>query len=418
MSDLADFVSGQQSDPAILIGLYDIDDQLVADWDSSYFFYFISPHISSRTLTMTWTDTTNLKASTTTSFDSEDGVFTLDPLIFSYTPGSSTTITLKSSVEIASSDIITDTEKFTLTISPYFRHCGVGERLTDAKECALCDSGTALFEVDSTSQCSSCPDNMDCYGGSVIGPVENYWRFSKWNDYAVACVNDEACLGNSITEANSNYYCKTEYNSTFCVTGWCSEKYTGNMCATCKSGYAKSSDIYCVACTNNPGYYILAVVVIIAAIVFIVFTVRNALKLKDFTKSDAKPKTSILIKIFLNYVQLVSIVSSFDFEWPSQVSGLFSVQSKVSSSSATVFSVDCFLPSSGTIRPFFSKLLFISLSPLLLIVIVLVVWLIIFKVKKWSDRARFKSNVTTTCVVILFMLHTTLVQTSILGFRF
>ncbi len=35
LSDLADFVSGQQSDPTILIGLYDIDDQLVADWDSS-----------------------------------------------------------------------------------------------------------------------------------------------------------------------------------------------------------------------------------------------------------------------------------------------------------------------------------------------------------------------------------------------
>jgi len=401
---LADFVSGQQIDPPILIGLVDIDDQLVANWDSS-------------TITMTFTDTTNLKASTTTTFESENGLFTFDPLILSFPPGSSTEVTLQSSVEIVSSDIITNTGEFTLKIKPYFRNCGVGERLTDDNECSLCSSGTALFEVNSKSKCSSCPANMDCYGGSVIGPVSGYFRFSKWNDYAVECVNDEACLGNTISQANSNYYCKSAKNSTFCETGWCSEKYTGNMCATCNSGYAKSSDIYCVACSNNPMYYVLAVILIVAAIGFIVFTVRNALKLKDFTKDGAKPKTSILIKIFLNYVQLVSIVSSFDFEWPSQVTGLFSVQSKVSSSSSTVFSVDCFLPSSGTIRPFFSKLLFISLSPFFLILISLGVWFIIFKVKKWTDWTRLKSNVTTTCVVILFMIHTTLVQTSILGFR-
>lgn len=332
-------------------------------------------------------------------------------------------ITLTTTIETLSSDILGLDESISLTITPYFRLCTIGERLTDANECQLCDANKALFESNSKDQCIDCPDNMDCYGGSQIGPQKDYSRFSNWNSLAVACLNDEACLGDSVsTELSETLYCKEVYSkdSTFCHTGWCSARYTGNLCATCTSGNAKSSDIYCVPCTNNPMYYFVAVLVIIGAIAFIVFTVRNALVVKDFAKSGGKPKTSILIKIFLNYVQLVSIVSSFDFQWPSQVQSLFSVNSKVSSSSSSVFSVDCFLPSSSNpnMRPFFIKLLFISLSPIFMIGLAALVWVIIMKVKKAWDSIVFKSNLTTTCVILLFMIHTTLVQTAIYGFRY
>lgn len=40
------------------------------------------------------------------------------------------------------------------------------------------------------------------------------------------------------------------------------------------------------------------------------------------------------------------------------------------------------------------------------------------KEKGKIDKERFKSNLTTTLVVLLFMIHTNLVQTSILGFRY
>jgi len=367
---------------------------------------------------MTFKDSTNLKASTTTSFISTNGYFSLDPLILSFVPGNSTDIEITSSISQTSSDIIESTLSFDLSISLFFRYCSTGERLTDANECQNCPAGKSLFEENSKDQCTDCPDNMECLGGPKIGPIVNYWRNSKWNDYAVPCVNDEACLGHTVSESEiANYHCKDNYNSTFCVTGWCGARYSGNLCSTCTSGNAKSNDIYCVPCSNNPFYYVLAVFLIIAAIGFIVFTVRNALKIKDFTKDGGKPKTSILIKIFLNYVQLVSIVASFDFEWPSQVTSLFTVQSKVSSSSSTVFSIDCFIPSSDSVKPFFSKLLFISLSPLFLIGIAYLVWWIIFQVKRIYDNKKLKSNLITTCVVLLFMLHTTLVQTSITGFR-
>lgn len=138
-----------------------------------------------------------------------------------------------------------------------------------------------------------------------------------------------------------------------------------------------------------------------------------------------KPKTSILMKIFLNYLQLVSIVASFEFKWPDEVEELFSYQNKVAESTSQVFSIDCFFPETdkeSKFKPFFIKLTFISLSPFIIIAISYVVWLVVSKYysiknKKPIDWIRFKSNLITTSVVMVFMIHTTLVQTAILGGR-
>jgi hypothetical protein len=231
-------------------------------------------------------------------------------------------------------------------------------------------------------------------------------------------------LGYNLNYAESNLYCKEQLNDTFCYTGWCSENYEGNLCQTCKSGYAKSNNIYCVPCSNNPSYYVLIVVFLLLAIGFIVFTVKNALKIKP-TEAGYKPKSSILMKIFFNYLQLVSIVSSFPFDWPSAVTSMFSSENTIASSSSQVFSIDCFFPAAkqgDSFRPYFVKLLFISLSPLLLIVVSTAVWFFVFlyyKMKNGTpiDKHKFKSNLTTTVVVLLFMIHTNLVQTVISSFK-
>jgi hypothetical protein len=140
-----------------------------------------------------------------------------------------------------------------------------------------------------------------------------------------------------------------------------------------------------------------------------------------------QPKSAVLMKIFTNYTQLISIVASFDFDWPDQITGLFSAQSKVASSSSTVFSIDCFFPEAtpgSSFRPFFVRLLFISLSPLLLVVISTIVWHVVLKIyaKKAGlatyNKAEFKSKLTTTCVVLLFMIHTNIIQTTLQGFKY
>lgn len=305
-----------------------------------------------------------------------------------------------------------------LTTKAYFRECVRGERLTESNVCEACPAGQYILESDYIGACQTCSlnSNLQCFGGGLIGPPPGYWRFDGWTTRTIACLNSGSCLGPNISVANSKNVCKERRNDTFCYTGFCAEGYEGNLCSSCSEGYGKSTGNFCVPCSNNPLYYIGAVIVILVAIFVMVFTIRNALKVKETSKLN-KPKSSILIKILLNYIQLVSIVGSFDFQWPDALKTMFDTQDKVASGPSLAFSVDCLLPSSY--RPFFTKLLFVSASPLVLIIIGSIIWLIIFFVRKASfDRQKFKSNITTTFVVLLFMIHATLIQNLLFAFRY
>ena len=59
------------------------------------------------------------------------------------------------------------------------------------------------------------------------------------------------------------------------------------------------------------------------------FMVRSTLN------SAAQPKnlTSVYMKILMNHFQLILLVSSFNFKWPSQLEGFFASSSTVSEAS-------------------------------------------------------------------------------------
>jgi hypothetical protein len=100
------------------------------------------------------------------------------------------------------------------------------------------------------------------------------------------------------------------------------------------------------------------------------FMVRSTLN------SAAQPKnlTSVYMKILMNHFQLILLVSSFNFKWPSQLEGFFASSSTVSEASTQIISVDCFLTSAKKVAnldqdyftTFFVKLLIFALMPFLI----------------------------------------------------
>ena len=48
--------------------------------------------------------------------------------------------------------------------------------------------------------------------------------------------------------------------------GVCAEGYRGNLCVDCDEGWAHLGQFSCVSCSNDPVYYIRAIVIIILAI--------------------------------------------------------------------------------------------------------------------------------------------------------
>eukprot|EP01017_Pseudomicrothorax_dubius_P009638 TRINITY_DN13312_c0_g1_i2.p1 TRINITY_DN13312_c0_g1~~TRINITY_DN13312_c0_g1_i2.p1 ORF type:complete len:613 (+),score=137.48 TRINITY_DN13312_c0_g1_i2:214-2052(+) len=314
-------------------------------------------------------------------------------------------------------------------MTTYFRSCDKGERLADDGTCQVCASGTFRLASDASSKCINCPVNLKCDGKDVIYPEKDYWRFNSWSAKPVECLNTEACLGGKLPAGvnTSNLWCKEQYNQTLCSTGWCSERYRGNLCSQCAPGYATSNEVYCVPCSNNPYYYVIVALIFIGATGFVIFTIRNALKAKQSTSSGGSKKMSIMIKILMNYFQLVSIVSSFSFQWPDQVKSAFKINNQIASSTTQIFSMDCIFQTTlsnsytKSQRPFFIKLALIAACPILLALLASVVWIVYFLVRYRSRVCEFKdnmkTNIVTSIVILLFMVHTSILQTTFLSFR-
>lgn len=52
---------------------------------------------------------------------------------------------------------------------------------------------------------------------------------------------------------------------------------------------------------------------------------------------------SIYLKIYMNYIHMISIISGMDFRWPYYIENYFSVQNNVGSVSSQVISIECLI---------------------------------------------------------------------------
>ena len=72
------------------------------------------------------------------------------------------------------------------------------------------------------------------------------------------------------------------------------------------------------------------------------YYIITATKLKSNSDQNLR---SIAFKIFLNYIQMIGIVTSFDLKWPLYTRKFFAFQSGVGLISSDFFSLECFLKS-------------------------------------------------------------------------
>ena len=71
----------------------------------------------------------------------------------------------------------------------------------------------------------------------------------------------------------------------------------------------------------------------------------NNLNLESSPHVDSmySPKSrAVSIKILLNYLQMIGIISSFELKWPDECIHFFSVQGGVGIVSGQIFSIECF----------------------------------------------------------------------------
>jgi hypothetical protein len=119
---------------------------------------------------------------------------------------------------------------------------------------------------------------------------------------------------------------------------------------------------------------------------------------------------SIYLKIFTGYLQLVTLTTQLDLDWPQFVLNYFQAQSYAASLNQQVFSVDCYLASDEGSQEsaYFGKVLILAIMPALLGTGAVACWAGLYYFKR--DKRLLKVELVATLVVLFFLVHPSLVK--------
>ena len=143
----------------------------------------------------------------------------------------------------------------------------------------------------------------------------------------------------------------------------------------------------------------------------IISTVRMNIKGSKINQSSKKSAIlqSTLMKIIIDFVQILTLASEFNFNFPQVVGYLLDGVSKIIPTNIDALSVDCFiaLEKGNNKHIFFNKVLVILSEPFAYMFFAYLAWVILFKIKKRTITRNpdFKSKMILTCIVIIYILQ-------------
>jgi hypothetical protein len=200
------------------------------------------------------------------------------------------------------------------------RPCGVGEfDGGGGSACLCCPSFTYNFEPNVTS-CQQCPANAQCRG-DVVSPVAGYWHSSQRSVQIHRCPIAKSCQQG----------------------GACLAGHTGNLCGECSKGYGTTTPLRCGMCMKPWMQLSVYVVLVSVTVLFVTTTVHFTWQ--DNKAGDRSLRPSDLIKVLVQFLQYVVILSSISVPWPAFLAGVFTAATIVFGvGSGQALSLDCWLP--------------------------------------------------------------------------
>ncbi|EAR81841.2 transmembrane protein, putative (macronuclear) [Tetrahymena thermophila SB210] len=230
---------------------------------------------------------------------------------------------------------------YSYELEVYFRSCNYGEIenfYNTYTECVVCEQDK--YSLDK-QQCYSCPSGAKCQNG-IIYVNQGFWRQDESNPLVIECVNKPSnCIGNT-------------YGNQVCLEG-----YIGPLCEECDiqgsywgESYSKVGSYQCGQCKELSNLLWKAILIVI----WTLFSIRLAIKgdleeqainafqvalkihllknnqitsLKE-TKYQSKlnvkydnqkdrksrngEKASVYIKVFINYLQIIGSIITFNIK--------------------------------------------------------------------------------------------------------
>jgi len=295
-----------------------------------------------------------------------------------------------------------------------FRACEVGEVKQD-NICFWCgseveDTNTEAkkirrYSVDPTdTACRECPSNAYCWGGSTLGPREGYWRMDATTTEILECPNESACLGAQpgVDADLPTGRCDTDNG------------YTGSLCRECLDGYTPVERSTCSKCPPA-GLNALKLTVLTGAILALgFFIVKNSLSILNPATHRKNPskytRVATHLRILTNYLQLVSLTSAIEMNWPAEIIGLFTAHEYLGSISEQLFSYSCFLESDGRLPVVYFRTLLLNMVPLMILILAAILWGLKYYFSQERDLTKLKTAMVCTTVVVVFMMHSSIMK--------
>ncbi|CAG9324291.1 unnamed protein product [Blepharisma stoltei] len=376
--NLTEIASGQTIKNQLLIALVDDLNNIIT-----------TDNVSEATLKPTELTT---QISGKTKVTASKGIFNFSEFVISDEPGSNIQI-MVTSPAIDISKIKSSGQSFysqSLILNVNMRKCKIGE-VKSGKKCQICPKGFYSLNPNTIS-CLSCPDAAECYGNYTMVPRPGYWRDNMHTDKFWKCPHPSSCLG-SPNINNISY------------TGECSKAYKGNKCQSCKAGFSYTSSNKCEKCPEYLNNILMVIGVAIGLLILLTIIIKTT------RKSALKPKsqTSIFIKIFLNYFQMIILVSTFKLNWSSEVLSLFNIQNNADYVYQQIYSCQClFGTNENSNLVYFKIIIMVALIPAIMIVLNLFFWIIIKLIK--TSYKSFWDDFVSTCIILLFLVHPSVVR--------
>ncbi|TNV88103.1 hypothetical protein FGO68_gene7380 [Halteria grandinella] len=262
-----------------------------------------------------------------------------------------------------------------INISISVEPCKLGEELIQNGRCKACGEGYyLLISPTEPTQCLKCQELVSqCPGGSELYPLAGYWRSSNSTDEFLQCINTAACLSKDDRYNNSQ--------------GQCASEYQGILCANCKQGFSKTyASNECLKCPSQINNILLIVGTLILLILIVIILVRSNLSTTSVKEKNYLP---VFFRILLNHIQFLTLIASFDLDWPSQLLSFYSSLVPVSEASTQLASIDCLLQGSNlfsTHRLHYIRAIFLAILPIAIAAFAIFVWqgIFLFTLKRKS----------------------------------
>ena len=270
-----------------------------------------------------------------------------------------------------------------IVLNVVMRNCTLGESETEGK-CFMCLRGT--YCLDPSQPCRDCDSHANCYGGSTIIPKPGYWRSNRLSTKIVKCPNADACLGPPD------------------LIGKCAKGYEGNMCQTCETDYVRSAKIICTKCPPHTSNLLKVIGVLTAAVVFCVVLVLTSIK----SAYKEKAQHSLLLKILMNYFQLVMLMGAYNLNWSKLTKKLLDIQDSAGGFAEQILYFDCLIDNYNENDDFYSKLIRMALLPLGLLILSSVLWAIYACVKR--STSILKNEMVGSATILFFLVHPSVIR--------